>query len=64
MSAADFMADTDDSDVMSVSDHAGGLTMQNQAVSSGSPTRSLFVAWIAAWGAFWLLHFIFKGQLS
>lgn len=63
--SADFMAQTDyESDYMDVSDHAGSATTTNQGLSTGSPTRSLLMAWGVAWAVWWLLHFLFKGQLG
>lgn len=63
MSAADFAADYSDADVMDPSDHQGGASREN-GMTSGSHTRALVMTWVFAMLVWWLMHFLFKGQLS
>lgn len=60
----DFTTDTvDESSTMS--DHSGAASVINRSrANNGTPTRALVMLWFILLGIYWLMAYVFKGQLS
>ena len=61
----DFVTDTVD-ESSSMSDHSGAASTLNRskAGAGSTPTRALVMLWFILLAVYWLMGYVFKGQLS